>query len=152
MLGGIFHFYSNFNTTFCKQTVETLIRRCIVRRLIWVCTVCRCLIKRTLGLNGLSISIKYQNLICWPKKFGIFIKTFFYITQNDFSLIVYKYYINKSYLGFHMAKEIRDRYGPHHEISNVVCATSKGSDQPAHMHRLNRAFPSQLTIPGLLSY
>ena len=25
-LGGIFHFYSNFNSKFCKQTVETLIR------------------------------------------------------------------------------------------------------------------------------
>ena len=29
--GCIVHFYSNFNRTFCKQTVETLIRR----RLIW---------------------------------------------------------------------------------------------------------------------
>ena len=27
LLGGILHFYSNFNITFCKQTVETLIRR-----------------------------------------------------------------------------------------------------------------------------
>ena len=26
VLGGIFHCYSNFNRTFCKQTVETLIR------------------------------------------------------------------------------------------------------------------------------
>ena len=34
--GGIFHFYSNLNTTFCKQTVETLTRR---RILICVCTV-----------------------------------------------------------------------------------------------------------------
>ena len=36
---------------------------------------------------------------------------------------------------------------PAHEISNnVVCATSKGSDQPAHTHRLMRAFASSLTI------
>ena len=27
MLGGIFHFHSNFNRTFWKQTVETLIRQ-----------------------------------------------------------------------------------------------------------------------------
>ena len=36
---------------------------------------------------------------------------------------------------------------PRHEISNnVVCATSKGSDQPAHTHRLIRAFASRLNI------
>ena len=32
-------------------------------------------------------------------------------------------------------------YEPRHEISNnVVCAASKGSDQPAHTHSLIRAF------------
>ena len=36
-----------------KQTVETLIRRCIVRRLVWVSTVCLCPTKRTLGLYEL---------------------------------------------------------------------------------------------------
>ena len=36
---------------------------------------------------------------------------------------------------------------PRHEISNnVVCATSKGSDQPAHMHSLIRAIASPLNI------
>ena len=36
---------------------------------------------------------------------------------------------------------------PQHEISNnVVCATSKGSDQPAHMRSLIRAFASRLNI------
>ena len=36
---------------------------------------------------------------------------------------------------------------PRHEISiNVVCATSKGSGQPAHMRRLIRAFASSLNI------
>ena len=35
---------------------------------------------------------------------------------------------------------------PVHEISNnVVCATSKASDQPAHTHSLNRAFASRLS-------
>ena len=34
---------------------------------------------------------------------------------------------------------------PRHEISNnVVCATSKASDQPAHMRSLIRAFHSRL--------
>ena len=36
---------------------------------------------------------------------------------------------------------------PVHEISNnVVCATSKDSDQPAHMRSLIRAFASRLSI------
>ena len=36
---------------------------------------------------------------------------------------------------------------PVHEISkNVVCATSKGSDQPGHMRSLTRAFASRLSI------
>ena len=42
---------------------------------------------------------------------------------------------------------------PQHEISNnVVCATSKGSDQPAHTRSLIRAFGSRLNILWLLSY
>ena len=36
---------------------------------------------------------------------------------------------------------------PRHEISNnAVCATSKASDQPAHMRSLIRAFASRLNI------
>ena len=36
---------------------------------------------------------------------------------------------------------------PRHEISNnVVCTTSKGSDQPVHTRRLIRAFASRLNI------
>ena len=39
------------------------------------------------------------------------------------------------------------------EISNnVVCATSKASDQPAHMYSLIRAFASRLSILWVLSY
>ena len=40
-----------------------------------------------------------------------------------------------------------------HDISTiVVCAISKGSDQPAHMRSLIRAFASRLNITWLLSY
>ena len=42
---------------------------------------------------------------------------------------------------------------PRHEISNnVVCATSKDSDQPAHTRSLIRAFASRLNISWKLSY
>ena len=38
---------------------------------------------------------------------------------------------------------VKTQYEPRHEISNnVVCATSKGSDQPARTHMLVRAFAS----------
>ena len=38
-------------------------------------------------------------------------------------------------------------FEPGHDISNnMVCATSKGSDQPAHMRSLIRAFASHLSI------
>ena len=60
MLGGISHFYSNFNRTFCKKAVETLIRCRRMRRRVWVCTVCLYLTKRTLGLYGLThLSLAY---------------------------------------------------------------------------------------------
>ena len=39
------------------------------------------------------------------------------------------------------------KYEPVHEISNnVVCATSKASDQPAHTRSLIKAFASRLSI------
>ena len=64
VFGGIFHFYSNSNRTFCEQTVETLIRLHAVRRLISVCAVCLCPTKRRLGLYGL-ISLYYKQ--CGPR-------------------------------------------------------------------------------------
>ena len=59
MMGGIFHFFpSNFDRKCSKQTVQTPIRPCILRRLIWVCVVCLCPTKWKLGLYGL-ISQRY---------------------------------------------------------------------------------------------
>ena len=43
--------------------------------------------------------------------------------------------------------KVRGIIEPQHVISNnVVCATSRGSDQPAHMRSLIRAFASPLNI------
>ena len=45
------------------------------------------------------------------------------------------------------------KFEPVHEISNnVVCPTSKASDQHAHTRSLIRAFASRLSILWLLSY
>ena len=60
LLYAIFHFYSNFNRKFCKQTMETLISCCILQRLIWVYTVCLCPTKKMLGLYGLRVSSKVK--------------------------------------------------------------------------------------------
>ena len=44
-------------------------------------------------------------------------------------------------------------YEPRHEISNnLVCATSKASDQPAHTHSLMGVFACRLNILCVLSY
>ena len=48
---------------------------------------------------------------------------------------------------FGSVKTLASLFEPRHEISdNVVCATSKGSDRPAHMRNLPRAFASCLKI------
>ena len=45
------------------------------------------------------------------------------------------------------------RNEPQHEISyNVVCVTSKASDQPAQTRSLIKAFASHLNILWVLSY
>ena len=50
---GVIFIFLNFNRTFSKQTVETLIRYRVLLGLIWFCTVYLCPTKRTLGICGL---------------------------------------------------------------------------------------------------
>ena len=63
-----FRFYFIPNRNSCKQTVKTLIRRRILRRLIWVCTVCLGPKNGTPGLYGLMslifTKIKFLTCIC----------------------------------------------------------------------------------------
>ena len=56
-------------------------------------------------------------------------------------------HLSKCYIvGNHLLRLIS--YEPWLGISNnVVCATSKASDQPAHTHSLIRAFASHLNVP-----
>ena len=55
--------------------------------------------------------------------------------------------VPKEYMKFGFIWPNGFRIEPRHEISNnVVCATSKASDQPAHMRSLIRAFASRLNI------
>ena len=52
LLGGSFHFHSTFDRLFCKQAVESLIRRCVLWRLALVFTVCPCPTKGRLAYMG----------------------------------------------------------------------------------------------------
>ena len=60
-LGSMLKFHSNFESSFCKQTVTTLIRLRILRCLTWVCNVCLCPTNRTLDLYGLRTTL----LLCF---------------------------------------------------------------------------------------
>ena len=52
---------------------------------------------------------------------------------------------NACYLNIHIISKFK--FEPVREISNnVVCATSKASDQPAHTRSLIRGFASRLSI------
>ena len=55
--GVLFHFYCTCisNRYSCQQTKKTLIRRHVLQRLIWVCTVCLCPKNGTIGLYGLRV-------------------------------------------------------------------------------------------------
>ena len=73
------------------------------------------------------------------------------LSQQDKQLYTYNYstdiiVILYFYIYFAVMM-IRISYEPVHEISNnVVCATNKASDQPAHWRSLIRAFASRLSI------
>ena len=79
LLGGIFHFDSNFKRNFCNQTVENLIRRRILRRLIWFCTVCQCPTKRTLArlIWVKQAAFSGQNILLAEQRI------FFYLTLDQ---------------------------------------------------------------------
>ena len=58
----IFHFFPTDSIKLCKQILKILIRRRTMR-LMRFCTICRCPIKRTIGLNGLKCFLIYFLLL-----------------------------------------------------------------------------------------
>ena len=64
------------------------------------------------------------------------------LTMTEFMMTVTKSILSSKQL----SRDIRFR------SNNVVCATSKGSDQPVHIRSLIRAFVSRLNILWLLDY
>ena len=67
--------------------------------------------------------------------------------------LTFQPFLDKKSANGYTESVVVDSYEPWHEISNnVVCVTSKASDQPAHTHSLIRAFASRLNILWVLSY
>ena len=62
LLGGIFHFDSICKRNFSLQTVDTLVRRHVMWRLIYVSAVCLCPTKKTVGLNTLTCLVRKLNI------------------------------------------------------------------------------------------
>ena len=61
------------------------------------------------------------------------------LSIKSFPYVVFYFIICCEHIGINIK--------PRHEIcNNVVCATSKASDQPAHTRSLFRAFASRLNI------
>ena len=75
-LDGKFQFHSKIKKCILyKQRVQNLIRHCILQCLISFCTLCRCPIKRTPGLNGLKLADykKLFKILC--QNIGLFVRT-----------------------------------------------------------------------------
>ena len=77
-----------------------------------------------------------------------FFNTIFQLFQEGLASTLNFIYIEYFYKEFKVNWQLFTRIiEPVYEISNnVVCATSKASDQPAHTRSLIRAFASRLSI------
>ena len=94
-----------------------------------------------------GIDLKYQGSRSSSLKGMVNLKAYYYYlsTFKSRSKIIICFGILEKVcpLGMYKLNE------PRHEISNnVVCATSKGSDQPAHRHSLIITFASRLNSGG----
>ena len=94
--------------------------------------------------RGLALEILTEALITLHRCADAFavhvrqIRSSLFVTNCYWNEIVFSQKVNKRHI---------IEFEPVHEISNnVVCATSKASDQPAHTRSLIRAFASRLSI------
>ena len=82
-VGWYFSFLFNFNREFCKQTVETLIRRSVWQRLAASDLVLHCLPmfqKRMIGLYGLNI---VELSLCFNNVYNWLLMHFFFISNHS---------------------------------------------------------------------
>ena len=126
--------------------------------LVWVCTFCLSLFDKQLVLNSLKY-LPYFFIIPTLHHLSVCLQ-YEWLEINDYTSKIRKKYI-QNYSPFILSKSPQDlffhcelqTFEPRHGISNnLVCATSKGSDQTAHTRSLIRAFAHHLNILQLLSY
>ena len=114
-----FSFYSTFNRTFCMQTVETLIRRRFLRRLIWVYTVFICPTEKTLGVFGLTSWIFCMwcyLVIFFTFPYGVLSQVWYSIISiPDLCLLPYIKKVKKK----RMAKIQKEEYSMHLLTCNI---------------------------------
>ena len=105
--------------------------------------------KKIIIISRITIFCLLFNLVSFPRDLTENQLTFLYHTfcealdAGKDVLVVVCDTSKKCYLVWHTGLS----YEPRHEIcNNVVCATSKASDQPAHTRSLIRGFASHLNI------
>ena len=97
-----------------------------------------------------AISCTLFGIMSWKYKAWIFKIIRTKIKKAILAFSVFKLSFLNSYI---LSRLYRLKMEPVHENSNnVVCATSKASDQPAHTRSLIRAFASRSSILWLLNY
>ena len=87
VVGSYFSFISNYHRMFCQQTEETLIRRHVLWRLIWVRTVYLC--PRFIWVNmicAISFSEKLESIFCTT-----FINIYMITDQIDYIMCLFDY-------------------------------------------------------------
>ena len=127
--------------------MQTLIRRRVLRRLIWVYTVCLCPINSTLGMKGLNkencklyeLQVFKLLLILWsflPLSKG---KHGNIVLFSDHCFENRTLYLNDKFANITSLWQ-KKREPPHDKTNKMTCASSKESDQSVGMPRLIRVF------------
>ena len=122
----------------CNVLIYSVTLICYIKHAFVIhCVIALILV--TLGTHGSGIwwhAPIFWTLCRWKWKFA-----FYFSTWSSLLSIIVVFYRKGN------------ENEPWHEISNnVVCATSKASDQPAHTRSLTRGFPSCLNILWVLRY
>ena len=74
-------------------------------------------------------------------------------TESDLGCVIEQFSLQVLAASVYVLSSVLYNTQSWHEISNnMVCATSKGSDQPVHTRSLVRAFASRINILWQLSY
>ena len=107
-----------------------------MRKLVWAFVV------RKLPMTGF---LRSQSIYSQKPFLDLHLHPYFVYTSSEHSGKFAHFQANQDAL--FMIKHDKSTFEPGHEISNnVVCVTSKASDQPGHIRSLIRAFASRLNI------